>query len=205
MSIVGAHLFSWLHGADFYRQMHFDAAKLMAHGSNQTWLDVGCGPGILAHIAADRGYKVRGIDRNPAMIDAARRAACKRRNRAAFEVADIENVCRSGERYDVVSASSLLVVLPDPAAALKQLRALTNPGGKVLVIEAAREMTRMRAFSMVVSGGLGRRAYMLQLWAMLRGGRTLDEAVFDQPGLAVKHYPLLGGLVRASTIDSVPV
>ncbi len=205
MSSVGAHLFSWLHGADFYQQMHFEAARLMAHGSNQTWLDVGCGPGVLAHIAADRGYKVRGIDRNPAMINAARRAACKRRNLAAFEVADIENVCRGGERYDVVSASSLLVVMPDPATALKQLLDLTKPGGKVLVIEAAPEMTRLRAFSKVVSGGLGRRAYMLQLWAMLRAGRTLEDLVFDQPGLAVEHHPLLGGLARASTIESVPV
>ncbi len=65
-------------------------------------------------------------------------------------------------------------------------------------------MARMRAFSEIFCGDLGRRAYLLQVWAMFRAGRTLQDAAFDQPGLHVTHRPLLGGLARASTVEGAP-
>lgn len=65
-------------------------------------------------------------------------------------------------------------------------------------------MTRMRAFWKILRGDLGRRAYMLQIWAMFRAGRTLRDATFDQPELRVTHRPLLGGLARASKVERAP-
>lgn len=201
MTVMAARLFSWLQGAEFYRDMHRATVDMLGDGNRRTWLDVGCGPGVLARIAADKGYIARGIDRDPDMIEAARRLAAERDNTAEFDVSDIEAESVRDKSYDVVAASSLLVVLPAPAAALRQLTALTKPGGSVLIIEAAGEMTHKRAFSRVFSGDLGRRAYMLPVWAMFRAGRTLDDAAFDQPGLHVTHHPLLGGLARASTVE----
>ncbi len=195
-----ARLFSWLQDAEFYRDMHLAAADMLADGDRGAWLDVGCGPGVLTRIAADKGYAARGIDRDPNMVEAARRLADERNSPAKFEVSDVATESGHNQRYDVVSASSLLVVLADPAAALGRLIALAKPGGSVLIIEATREMTRRRAFSAVCSGGLGRRAYMLQVWATFRAGRTLQDAVFDQAALRVTHRPLLDGLARASII-----
>jgi len=201
MSATAARLFTWVQDAQFYRDMHLAAAGTLPDGDRRTWLDVGCGPGILTRIAADKGYAARGIDRDPDMIEAARRLGRERNRPAEFEVSDIEAASTRGELYDVVSASSLLVVLPNPAAALRQLAALTKPRGSVLIIEAARELTRMRAFSRILSGKLGRRAYMLQVWATFRSGRVLPEAIFDQPGLRATHRPLLGGLANAWTVE----
>jgi len=204
MSVMTAHLFSWLQDAEFYYDMHLAAANMLKDGNRRTWLDVGCGPGVLTRIAADKGYAARGIDRDLTMIDAAQRRSTKRNNAATFEVSDIEAESIRSERYDVISASSLLIVMPDPAAALRQLAALAKPGGNILIIEASREMTRMRAFWKVLSSDLGRRAYMLQVWAVFRAGRTLQDATFNQLGLRVIHRPLLGGLVRVSIIECSP-
>lgn len=201
MSARAARLFSWLQDARFYRDMHLAAAGLVGGGDGRSWLDVGCGPGLLARVAASKGYAATGIDRDPDMIDAARRIAAERRVAVDYRVSDIEQMIQRGGHYDVVSASSLLVVVPDPIAALHQLLARTKPGGTLLIVEAAREMTRRRAIAASLSGQLGHRSYMLPVWAMFRSGRTLDEATFAQPGLRVNGLPLLNGLARAWAIE----
>lgn len=201
MSVATARLFAWLQDADFYRAMHLIAADLLPKGGGRTWLDVGSGPGLLTRIAADKGYFARGIDRDSDMIETARRLAAERRNNAIFEVSDIEKAIREEARYDVVSASSLLVILPDPPAALRQLVSLMKPDGTLLIIEASEKMTRMRALAEVVSGRLGHRAYMLQAWAMFRSGRALPPATFDQPGLRASRFPVLKGSANAWIIE----
>jgi SAM-dependent methyltransferase len=197
MSTVAARLFTWIQDAEFYRAMHLGAADMLPYGGGLTWLDVGCGPGVLTRIAACKGYAARGIDRDPQMIKAARGLATERYSAAEFAVADIDVEVSTGQRYDVVSASSLLVVLPKPAEALLQLLNLTKPGGSVLIIEAAPELTRLRAAREFLSGQLGRRAYMLQIWATFRAGRALSCGVFDQPGAIATHRSLLNGLASA--------
>lgn len=200
MTSFATGLFAHLQDAEFYRAMHREAADTVPHGVGRTWLDVGCGPGSLTRIASDMGYAAHGIDRDAQMIAAARRLAAERNNSATFDVSDIDTAMVTGERFDVVSASSLLVVLPDPKEALLQLQAVAKPQGTVLIVEASRHLTRMRAASEIFSGKLGRRAYMLQLWAMARSGRALPDQIFDQPKMQVERRPLLNGLANAWTI-----
>ena len=204
MSVLAARLFAWLQDAAFYREAHLAAADLLPGGEGRTWLDIGCGPGVLTRIAADRGYAARGIDRAPEMIDTAVRLAAERNSRAEFAVSDLDGAIASEARYDVVSASSLLVVLPDPAAALRRLMSLAKPDGLALIIEASGELTPGRAFSEALRRGFGRRAYMLQVWAAFRSGRTLPRATFDQAGLAASRRPILGGLADAWIVKSAP-
>ena len=50
-----ARLFAWLQDAAFYRDLHIAAANLIANSENNTWLDVGCGPGLFdAHRSRER-------------------------------------------------------------------------------------------------------------------------------------------------------
>ncbi|MGO9133548.1 MAG: class I SAM-dependent methyltransferase [Methylovirgula sp.] len=203
MSALAAYLFAWLQDAAFYRDMSRAAADLAQETDDNdcgTWLDVGCGPGDLTRIAAAQGYASRGIDCDPAMIEMARRLGAARGSPAQFAVSDCAAESLRTERYDVVSASSLLIVMPNPAAVLQQLVALTKPNGKVLIIEASGAMTRRHAFGKIVLGDLGSRAYMLGVWAMFRAGRVLKDGVFHQTGLSVTHHLLLAGLARASIV-----
>lgn len=187
-------VFDRLHGADFYRAFHRRAAGMLAEGAGKTWLDVGCGPGVLACEAASRGYRVRGVDRQPAMIA----AATRRSPELEFAVSDLEAEADRGRRYDVVSASSLLTVLPDPRAGFARLAALTKPGGSVLVIEATRTLRPARALALIARGRLGARAGMLLLWSVARSGRA--PPVFEPTAgcRLTARISLLDGLVEAS-------
>ena len=200
MSSLAAVLFAHLQDAEFYQFMHKEAAATLPDGHGRTWLDAGCGPGGLTRIASDKGYAARGIDRDPLMIAAARRLAADRNSPSTFEVADIDTAAATGERFDVVSASSLLVVLPDPRKALLQLQGLAKPVGTVLIVEASRGLTSKRAACDILWRVHGRRAYMLQVWATVRSGRTLSDSIFDQPEMHVTRRPLLNGLANAWTI-----
>lgn len=190
-------LFAWLQDADFYRDFHVAAAELMGPGGGRTWLDVGTGPGILARLAGARGYRVKGIDRDPEMIDAARGLAAERGSDVEFAVSDLAAESAGGRRYDVVSASSLVVVTADPRETLAQMKALTLPGGRLLIIEASPLMTRWRSVRLWATGRLGERGYMLLPWAMARSGSTLGEHIMEGLFSSLARHRLAHGLVNA--------
>jgi ubiquinone/menaquinone biosynthesis C-methylase UbiE len=197
MSAAAVRLFTRLQNAQFYRDLHRDAGHLVAERPAGRWLDIGCGPGLWAGLAAEQGHQVLGVDRDPDMVDAARKSAGVASNNPAFAVGDTESLLASGERFDVVSASSLIVVTPDPARTLEQLVELTGEGGVVLVLEASPQMSRIRALGKVLFGRLGPGAGMLLLWSGARSGRALPHSLFERPGWRTMRRSLLGGMVNA--------
>jgi len=196
MSEGAARLFAWVQGADFYTDVHRAAVGLVAPAEGH-WLDVGCGPGLVPRLAVDAGFTVTGIDRDPQMVRAARRGT---RGRAiTFEVGDLEAV--GPAVADVVSATSLLTTLPDPAAGLLRLWNAVRPGGTLLIVETTATMTPEHVRT--VAGALPpRRRAALTLWAHARHGRTLDPAILDL--IPADHRTttcLLHGLVNATTLS----
>ncbi|MET8831164.1 class I SAM-dependent methyltransferase [Streptomyces sp. NPDC004610] len=96
-------------------------------------LDLGCGTGSLALLAAEQGHRVTGVDRSPAMVERARAKLAGRD--AAVLVGDAETPPVGEERYDVVLVRHVLWALPDPARALSRWRGLLRPGGRLVLIE----------------------------------------------------------------------
>jgi SAM-dependent methyltransferase len=86
------------------------------------FLDVGCGVGHYADLLDER-FEYTGADSAPAMVEAARAARPGRR----FVVGDVLDPAFDLDSYDVVCASALLDVLPDPHAALERLLASAAP------------------------------------------------------------------------------
>jgi SAM-dependent methyltransferase len=75
-------------------------------------LDLGCGPGLFARAAADRGARVTGLDPDPSAVA-----------RAAAEVPEGRFAVGTAERppagpFDVVAAVQLLMHVADPVAVL---------------------------------------------------------------------------------------
>ncbi|GAA3793198.1 class I SAM-dependent methyltransferase [Streptomyces phyllanthi] len=96
-------------------------------------LDLGCGTGSLALLAAERGHRVTGVDLSPAMVD---RARAKLAGRAAvFLVGDAAAPPVGEERFDVVLVRHVLWALPDPARALRRWCGLLRPGGRLVLVE----------------------------------------------------------------------
>ncbi len=198
--MITANLFEWLHGAEFYQRFHREAVDLLPSGAGRTWLDVGCGPGVLSREAALRGYHIRAVDRQSAMIEAAKRQTRDFRVPIDFVVSDLDAERARGVVYDVVSASSLLTVLPDSRAGLAKLAALAKPDGSILIIEASHRMTPINALGVLAKRRLGARAGMLLVWATARLGRVPPSLALLDPSLAVSITPLLDSLVEATIL-----
>jgi len=101
----------------------------------RTVVDLGCGPGNLTGLLADRWPRadVRGLDSSPEMIARARRAD----GRIAFEVAALRDWASTGSTgstgtgrgVDVLVSNATLQWVPDHLALLPRLVARVRPGG----------------------------------------------------------------------------
>ncbi|WP_139981418.1 trans-aconitate 2-methyltransferase [Nocardioides litoris] len=101
-----------------------DLLARVAAPAPATVVDLGCGPGNLTRLLAERwpGAEVTGVDSSPEMVEAARTAEPGLR----FEVADLR--AWSGPA-DVVLSNATLQWLPDHLELLPRLVAATSPGG----------------------------------------------------------------------------
>ncbi|MGY0487476.1 class I SAM-dependent methyltransferase [Streptomyces sp. WG-D5] len=96
-------------------------------------LDLGCGTGSLALLAAERGHRVTGVDLAPNMLRLARRKLAGRD--AAFLVGDASSPPVRKGAYDVVLARHVLWTLPDTGAVLRRWVSLVRPGGRLVLVE----------------------------------------------------------------------
>ena len=190
---ASAQFFAWVQGATFYAEAHRDAVSLIPPSGGR-WLDVGCGPGLVPRLAADAGFDAVGIDRDPAMVRMARR---QNRDRLAphFEVGDINTLSPSSA--DVVSATSLLAVLPEPHQGLHRLWAAVRPGGRLLILEATARMTPTEARVVAEDLPSHRRAGLM-MWSRARRGRTIElDLLTHVPSSERTTTSLLHGLLAA--------
>jgi SAM-dependent methyltransferase len=94
-------------------------------------LDVACGTGNLAVIAARRGCAVSGIDIAANLIEQARARAAGSGLNIDFKEADAEALPFADGRFDLVVSMFGVMFTPQPAVAAAELRRVTRPGGQV--------------------------------------------------------------------------
>ena len=94
------------------RPLHAAVLDLTGVRPGTTVLDLGCGAGLFARAAADRGARVTGIDVDPRAV----RLAAAEVPEGSFAVGTAERPPPG--RFDVVAAVQLLMHVPDPVAVL---------------------------------------------------------------------------------------
>ncbi len=198
MSRLSARFFSYVQSASFYRELHDRAVQLLPSGKGKTWFDVGTGPGLVAQEASAHGYRAIGFDIDPSMIEQARANSRGNFPQAAFEVAGLGGLSASGRKADVVSAASLLAVANDKEGALRQLLTCVKGSGALLVIETTSMMKPGNAWTWLRRNGLGKRNWVLLLWAWARARSTvLNPQEMQLSGYQVEHFNIFEGLVSA--------
>lgn len=104
-------------------------------------LDVACGPGepaiTVAAGIAEQGGQVLATDLVEEMLALAREnAAARNVHNIDFQQADAEYLPCDDESFDAVTCRHALMLLPDAPRALREMRRVLRPGGRVVVLLA---------------------------------------------------------------------
>jgi SAM-dependent methyltransferase len=95
------------------------------------WMDLACGTGAVAELAAAAGADVTGVDLAPALIETARERAAERGLDIDYRVGDCENLEFEDGSFDAVSSTCGIMFAPDHEAAARELARVTAPGGRI--------------------------------------------------------------------------
>jgi SAM-dependent methyltransferase len=112
-------------------EMHEAIVDSVDGGPGKRWLDVGCGTGELAFVAAATGAEVVGADLSPGLVETARRQAAERDLGVTFEVGDAEALPYEDASFDIVTSSVGAIFAPDHRAVASQLARVCRPGGQL--------------------------------------------------------------------------
>jgi SAM-dependent methyltransferase len=104
-------------------------------GPGTRLLDVGCGPGLAAHLAARRGATVAGLDAAETSVALAR----ERTPGGDFRVGEMEQLPWTDDQFDVVTGFNAFQFAADPVAALREAGRVTRPRGRVAMLVWGRE------------------------------------------------------------------
>jgi ubiquinone biosynthesis O-methyltransferase len=155
-------------------QVILDLARNLAE---RRVLDIGCGDGALACLAAARGAEVTGIDSDSTMLSVARSRAETAGLQVRFLEGRIERLPFPPASFDLVFAITVLCFVDDAFGAVRELARVLRPGGCLVI------------------GELGRHS----LWAMIRrvkgwlGAATWKAARF-RTASELRHLAVQSGL-----------
>jgi ubiquinone/menaquinone biosynthesis C-methylase UbiE len=111
--------------------VHAALVDALAPQPGEEYLDVGCGAGHVAELAAGTGAHVTGIDLSPRLIEVAKARAAAGGFHIHYSVGDAESLDVPDDSFDVVSSSFGMIFAPDHAAAAGELARVTRPGGRL--------------------------------------------------------------------------
>ena len=195
-------LFTRLYDASFYRAMHEAWLEQLGLAPGQTAVDVGCGPGGLTRLVAEQGHHATGIDRSDRMLDAARKRDVSV-GTAVFVHGDATALPFEDRSVDVVLASSLLNVVDEPVAALREMSRIVRPEGVVTALLPDPRLDKWTARAYGEAENLPvDEAALLELWAASARKIPVADAVgwFAEAGMKpARSDTHLRGMVHVTT------
>jgi SAM-dependent methyltransferase len=111
--------------------IHARVIERLAPHDGVRWLDLACGTGAVAELAAEAGATVTGIDLAPALIDTARERAEERGLTIDYRVGDCEQLDVPDASFEAVSSTCGVMFSPDHEASARELARVTRPGGRI--------------------------------------------------------------------------
>ncbi len=107
------------------RRVYDAVFQRLGVGEQTNYLDVGCGSGLAAQLAAELGAKVSGVDAAENLLAIAQ----SRVPAGQFRVADLEELPFPDKTFDVVTGFNSFQYAANPNAALAQAKRVAKSGG----------------------------------------------------------------------------
>ena len=111
--------------------VHERVLERLAPAEGVTWVDLACGTGAMAELAARRGADVTGIDLAPALIETAQERAREQGLDIDYRVGDCENLDVPDASFDALSSTFGIMFAPDHEATAHELARIVKPGGRI--------------------------------------------------------------------------
>ena len=163
-------------------------------------VDVGCGTGNAALLAAERGAPVTGVDPAQRLLDVAAAEASERGLDASFVVGEAASIPLPDASADVVLSVFGAIFAPDPRAAADEMVRVLAPEGRLLLAAWIPEGAISRAVRLNRQDSLGDpRAATRRAAVSVARGRRPERAVRAARSRSRNRRArdLLYGLVRA--------
>lgn len=152
-------------------QGYVDLAR--EHVPGGSWLDIGCGAGLLISLAQKAGFTAEGIE-----LSAERRQLAEEATGARVHGVPLEDVGFPDDSFDVVTMINVFSHLISPTQTLRELVRILKPGGVIVI--ATGEMTAGAKKQDMLHWNLGDHLYFL-------GDRTMTRYA-EKVGLKVLHH-----------------
>jgi ubiquinone/menaquinone biosynthesis C-methylase UbiE len=149
----------------------YPARRLVVPEARGDVLEIGVGTGLnLALYDPARVSRVVGVEPDPHMMRRARDKAAAVSLPVELHEVGAERLPFAADQFDTAVVTWSLCTIPDPAAALAEVRRVLRPGGRLLFIEHTRSE----------QPGVARmQSWITPLWTHLTGGCHLDRASVD--------------------------
>lgn len=125
--------------------------RILAFGDPQpddTVLDVACGPGLLACAIAHRARHVTGCDLTPAMLEQAKIVQQEHGlTNVKWDLGDATALPYNDGEFSLAITRFTFHHFLDPLAALKEMRRVCRPGGKVVVADSSPAAAKAGAYN----------------------------------------------------------
>ena len=160
----------WLAAAlDVVMRPLFPARELIVPEATGSVLEIGVGTGL--NFELYRGIdELVGIEPDPHMLARARVRAATLPFPVELHQAGAEAMPFPDARFDTAVVTFTLCTIPDPAAALVELRRVLRPGGRLLFVEHTRSSQPVLA---------GVQDLLTPLWKRIGGGCHLNRPSLD--------------------------
>ena len=113
------------------QDMHVALVEALDPQPGERLLDVGCGAGNLAELAARAGADVTGLDLSPRLIGVAKERAEAEGLEIEYRVGDAENLDVEDASFEKVVSSVGMIFAPDHEAVAGELARVTKAGGRL--------------------------------------------------------------------------
>jgi ubiquinone/menaquinone biosynthesis C-methylase UbiE len=111
---------------------------LAGAGPEDTSLDVACGPGLLACAFARVVRHAVGLDLTPAMLDQARKTQAEQGlKNVTWQQGDVMALPYPDAHFSIVSSRFAFHHFENPLGALREMKRVVKPGGRVVVADMA--------------------------------------------------------------------